>query len=189
MFGRVLRGSRRFSLAVLAGGVALSLVAPAVHADVRVGQNYRLTSDQSEFRGKDEVALAVNPANPRHIVQTNANYLTQSCEGTASFDGGETWSDAFTMQGPVVSSGFGFTRTCRVGNHLGETMYQSVAFGSGNNVYTASILPREASFGEESAGIAIYKSTDGGVTWGRGVVAMVGGPGSATAPSSPAAGP
>ena len=121
MSGRVLRGSRRFSRALVVGAVALGVGASAAHADLRVGQNYRLTSDQSQFRGKDEGALAVNPANPRHIVQTNANYLTQSCEGTASFDGGETWIEAFTMQGPTVSTGYGYLRSCRVGNLLGYT--------------------------------------------------------------------
>ena len=76
--------------AVTAAGTSLG-VAPGAGAELRVGENYRLTSDKEPFRGKDQVALAVNPRNPRHIVEVHANYLTEDCEFTASFDGGVTW--------------------------------------------------------------------------------------------------
>src|SRR4051794_23991279 len=92
------RSARRFSLALIAGTVALTGLASAAQADLRVSQNYRLASDSNPFRGKDQVALAVDPSNRQHIVATNANYLTEECEATTSFDGGKTWSEAFSLQ-------------------------------------------------------------------------------------------
>ncbi len=171
-----MRTTRRLSAAAITGAIGFLAVIPAAQAEVRVGQNYRLASDPSPFRGKDQVALAVDPSNPNHIVETNANYLTESCEATASFDGGATWSAAATLVPPSVTPN-PFQPSCRISNHLGETMFQTVAFGTGQNVYATSITPRKAGIpsGEEGASTLIFKSTDGGVTWGSGVVAMAGG--------------
>ena len=173
------RYARRCSLALITGAVALTAV-PAAHAELRVGQNYRLAHDNNPFRGKDQIALAVNPNNPQHIVTTNANYLTEECEGAASFDGGVTWTQAFALKPPAAGIGAPFLPSCRISNHLGESMFQTLAFGTGNNVYATSITPRSAPFGEQGAGVIIYKSTDGGVTWANGVEAMAGGPSSPT---------
>lgn len=177
---RSARLARRFSLALITGAVAFTGAAPAAHADLRVGQNYRLASDANPFRGKDQIALTVNPNNPKHVVATNANYHTEECEGTASFDGGVTWTQAQALKPPAAGIGAPFLPSCRISNHLGESMFQTVAFGTGNNVYATSITPRSAPFGEQGAGVIIYKSTDGGVTWGNGVEAMAGGPSSPT---------
>jgi putative cell wall-binding protein len=175
---------RAFRLAMIVA--AVGLVGPVVAAQgaIRVGQNYRLNSDPSPFRGKDQVALAVDPGNPNHIVEVNANYLTQNCEGTASFDGGVTWTSAFAFSAPAPGPGQQpFQPTCRISNHLGETMFQTVAFGRGQNVYATSIDPRlAATGGEEGASTLVYRSTNGGRTWGPGVVAMPGGPTSAAGP-------
>jgi len=171
------RLARRFSLAVIAGTVALTGLVPAAQADLRVDQNYRLGSDANPFRGKDQVALAVDPSNTRHIVATNANYLTEECEATTSFDGGVTWSEAFPLASPPAGIGLPFLPSCRISNHLGESMFQTVAFGTGENVYATSITPRSAATpaGEEGASAILYKSTNGGQTWGSGIIAMPGG--------------
>jgi len=178
--------TRGFRLAVVTAVIGLVGLVPGAQADVRVGQNYRLKSDSGPFRGKDQLALAVDPRNPRHIVEVNANYLTENCEGTASFDGGATWSDHFALRPPTPSAGeqpFQRGVSCRIGNHLGETMFQTVAFGSGQNVYATSITARiAASGGEQGASALVYKSTDGGKTWGTGVVSMPGGASSKTGP-------
>ncbi|MEA2195371.1 MAG: hypothetical protein QOG42_1805, partial [Solirubrobacteraceae bacterium] len=176
---RAKRVSRGLTLATITGVLGLLTLLPAAQADVRVGQNYRLNSDPNTFRGKDQVALAVDPSNSQHIVETNANYLTERCEATTSFDGGATWSEAVDLVPPTPAVGLGFQPSCRISNHLGESMFQTVAFGTGQNVYATSITPRLAAFGEEGASTLIYKSTNGGVTWGTGVVAMAGGPGAA----------
>ena len=171
------RMARRFSLAVIVGTVALTGLAAAAQAELRVSQNFRLGSDPSPFRGKDQIALAVNPSNTQHIVATNANYLTEQCEGTASFDGGATWSEAFPLESPAAAIGLPFLPSCRISNHLGESMFQTVAFGTGQNVYATSITPRGAATpaGEEGASAVLYKSTNGGLTWGTGIVGMPGG--------------
>jgi putative cell wall-binding protein len=171
------RGARRFGLAVIAGTIALVGLVPAAQADLRVGQNYRLASDSNPFRGKDQVALAVDPANRQHIVATNANYLTEDCEATTSFDGGKTWSEAVPLQSPPAGIGLPFLPSCRISNHLGESMFQTVAFGSGQSVYAVSITPRSAvsAAGEEGASAIVYKSTNGGLSWGSGIIAMAGG--------------
>ncbi|MGH2897505.1 MAG: hypothetical protein ACRDMZ_02435, partial [Solirubrobacteraceae bacterium] len=141
---RATRLRRGISVAVITAGVAVLGAVPAAQADLRVGQNYRLNSDPNPTRGKDAVALAVNPANPQHIVATNVNYLTEKCEATASFDGGATWNAAFELAPPAPGIGAPFLPTCRISNHLGESMFQTVAFGSGQNVYATSITPRSS---------------------------------------------
>ena len=98
---------------------------------LRVGKNYRLTHDPASFRFKDMPAIAVNPRNANHVVEVNSNNLTQHCEGTASFDGGTTWSGAtnFALPAPAAGTG-GWGRSCRITSHAAEAMYQTVAFGS-----------------------------------------------------------
>lgn len=178
--------TRASRLAVVTAVIGLVGIVPAAGAAVRVGPNYQLNSDSSPFRGKDQLALAVDPGNPRHIVEVNANYLTENCEGSASFDGGVTWSDHFALQPPAPSAGQQpFVRgvSCRIGNHLGETMFQTVAFGTGQTVYATSITARiDPAGGEQGASTLVYKSTNGGKTWGAGVVAMAGGASSDTGP-------
>lgn len=178
---------RAFTLAAAAAAAAVSLgLVPGAQGAVHVGQNYRLNSDPSPFRGKDQLALAVDPGNPKHIVEASANYLTENCEGTASFDGGVSWSPNFAFRPPSPGPGEQpFVRgvSCRIGNHLGETMFQSVAFGRGQNVYATAITARvSANGGEQGASTLVYKSTNGGRTWARGVVAMAGGASSSTGP-------
>ncbi len=174
MTPREVRAPRAWSAALIAAFIGLAGLVPAAEAAVKVGKNYRMTSDLNPFRGKDQIGMAVNPNNSNHIVATHANYLTENCEGTASFDGGVTWTPAAVLQPPTA--GLGFRPSCRISNHLAEHMYQSVAFGTGNTVYAVSGVPKfSAPSVEEGASTMVFKSTDGGVTWGTGVVAMPGG--------------
>ena len=162
---------RWISLLVLSAAVALGL-APAAQADVRVGPNYRLAADKAPFRFQDQPGLAVNPGNPNHVVAVNANYLDSDCETSVSTDGGSTWSPPVSLRPP---SGQNFRQWCH--NTVGTN--QTVEFGTGQNVYTAVAAQRDvpgAGFLEDAAAL-VYKSTDGGVTWQEGVVAMGGGPG------------
>jgi len=176
----VLRVTRRLSLAAVAAGVGVLGFSPGAQAEVRVGENYRLASDASAFRGKDQVALAVNPNNAQHIVEVNEEKLTQECEGTRSLDGGVTWSTAVVLKTPVPAAGSTdllFAPTC--------SMFQSLAFGSGQNVYATSSTPRTTGATNQGNSALVYKSTDGGLTWQTGTVAMAGGPLS----TGPTAGP
>ncbi len=163
-------------VALTAVGSSLGLVS-AAQAEVRVGKNYRLNSDSSPFRGKDQVGLAVNPRNPRHIVEVNAEYRTENCEYTASFDGGRIWSAARPMIPPPPTAGEQpFQPSCRVSDHLAEQMDQTVAFGSGQNVYATSVTARTTlGGGEQGQSALVYRSVDGGRTFRPGVIAMAGG--------------
>jgi len=183
--------TRRFPLALIAAGALTAGLVPAAKAEVRVGDNYRLTSDSSAVRAQDMVALAVARDDPQHIVEVNSNYFTEDCEATASFDGGRTWTEAVNLNPPGAElNPSTFVPSCRVTNHRSESMYQTVAFGrSGQNVYATSIAAKNTAFGEEGASVLLYKSTDGGRTWGNGVVAMAGGPGSPTGSVGPGEGP
>ena len=157
------------SLAVLTAAVVLLGLVPAAQAEVRVSPNYRLDSDSNPFRGRDQTALAVNRSNPQHVVQINANYLDLTCESSVSFDGGTTWSAAVPLPFPAAPAGGTAIPSC--------STYQSVEFGSGQNVYAAASaanLPPDV----PDTGIVVLKSTDGGLNWQPGVVAMAAGPGS-----------
>ena len=166
---------RRFSLSVIIAAVGLAGLVPAAQAEVRVSPNYKLDSDPNPYRGRDQTALAVNPANPQHVVTVNANYLDLVCEASRSLDGGLTWSTAVPLALPSPAAGQApFARSCRT--------YQSVEFGSGQNVYTTSTAARTTNSITDSSTI-VYKSTDGGASWQTGVVAIEGGPGSATNPT------
>ncbi|MDQ3629669.1 MAG: glycoside hydrolase [Actinomycetota bacterium] len=167
--------TRLVSIALLTATVGLVGLAPGAGAEVRVSPNFRLDSDPSAFRGRDQVALAVNPANPQHVVQVNANYLDLRCEASTSFNGGETWSIAVPLPPPAPTGiESPFAPSCRT--------YQSVEFGAGQNVYAIATAERTTpSFPDSST--LVFKSVDGGASWRPGVIAMAGGPGNSTFPT------
>ena len=172
----VLRMTRGLSLATVMAAVGVLGFVPGAQAEVRVGPNYRLNSDPSPFHGKDQMAFAVNPSNPQHIVEVNEEILTQQCEGTASFDGGVTWSAASPLPTPTPAAGssdLGFAQDCR--------MFQTLAFGAGQAVYATSAAPRVANEVTQGFSTLVYKSVDGGLTWRPGVVALSAGTGTALA--------
>lgn len=162
--------TRWISLAVLTATVGLLGLLPAAQAELRVGQNYKLDDSKNSFRGEDQTGLAVNPSNPQHVVQVNADYWERTCESSVSFDGGKTWSDAVPLQQPAPKLLLepAFNPSCQTN--------QSVEFGSDGNVYTATAASRtEPAFPDTS--VLLFRSTDGGQTWQPGVVALPGGPG------------
>jgi len=162
-------------VAAVAAGLLAGIV-PAAQAELRVGENYRLASDPAQFRGKDAVALAVNPNDSQHIVEVNANHLLGECEATVSRDGGSTWSTAAVLRPPAPGVGEPFVPTCRASDHLADFTFQTVVFGSGQNVYAVFSTPRStASGGEQGSSVLVAKSVDGGTTFAPAVVAMAGG--------------
>ena len=174
--------TRWISLALLAATVGLLALVPAAEAEVRVSPNFKVNNDSSPFRGRDQAGLATNPANPQHVVAIYSNYLDSTCEASASFDGGSTWTAPYPLVPPTAGAGEQpFFKSCT--NTVGLSQY--VEFGSGNNVYTAATAQRLATgFLQDPTGL-FYRSTDGGRTWQPGVVAMAGGPGSADFTSGP----
>ena len=175
--------TRSIRLAMILAGVGLLGLVPATQAEVRVGPNYRMDSDPLPFRGKDQPSMAVNPANPQHVVMVNADYLGVTCEGTVSRDGGATWSRATPLLPPdPVGAQAPFDNRC--------LSFQTIEFGSGDNVYATAGLQRTAPSIADFATL-VYRSVNGGATWQRGVIAMQEGPGreSAAAGSPPQVGP
>src|SRR3954451_11973793 len=83
-----------FSLAALlstatppAADAAATALAGRVSANTRVGAD-----DKDPFRGSDIPGVAVDPADPRHLVLFDQNFVTSQCEVHVSFDGGSTWA-------------------------------------------------------------------------------------------------
>lgn len=129
-------------------------------AEVRVGENVRLGSDAGPVRGRGAPGLAVDPADPDHLVEVDIDYLSGNCEFRVSFDGGLTWDGGVLP----VPEGFEERGTCTpIANYGRARRYdQTVEFGSGGNVYTVFAPHRP---GEDDS-IVVAKSTDGGVSWG-----------------------
>jgi hypothetical protein len=92
---------RTASLAAIAVTVLSVGLAATAQAQVRVGPNFRLDSDPSNFRGRDMLGIAVSRTNPQHVVEINANYLDLYCEASRSLDGGTTWSRAVPLRAPA----------------------------------------------------------------------------------------
>ena len=160
---------RKSCLAAITGAGLLLGLAPAAQAEIRVSPNFNLASDSSAFRARDQIGLAVNRTNPQHVVAVNANYLDLECEASVSLDGGTTWSDAVPLLPPDPAPGEDpFSKRCN--------FHQSVQFGSGQNVYAIVTASRTAPALPDAA-VLVYRSTNGGATWQRGVVAMPAGPG------------
>ncbi|HVL93749.1 MAG TPA: sialidase family protein, partial [Acidimicrobiales bacterium] len=144
----------------------------AQRASVRVTANYRLGADPASARGQDVPGLAVNPADPRHVVAVTVDALNGECEHHVSFDGGLTWRSGL-LRAPA---GFpepdaGLPAPLCI---AGSAMDGSIEFGSGLNVYTTFAARRSP---VEGLSVLVARSTDGGRSYQPGVVAMAGGVG------------
>ncbi len=152
--------------------VAAAALAPAAPADVRVSPNRPLLPDTQPVYGRDAVGLAVNPRDERHIVAVYTDLDTFHCEVATSRDGGRRWRRTRLKAPP----GFVWP-PCTVGRHLSALIDQSIAFGKGDNVYTAFASPVVGPDGEpQGKSVLVARSTDGGRTFGTGTVVLTGGP-------------
>lgn len=162
----------------LRGVVALAMFAgvllaiPGADAQVdtplRVSENRRLGTSDALARGEDVVGLAVNPNDPNHVVEVDEDFINGRCTYQVSFDAGVTWSVEGTLtappdfEGPVPCSRFD------AGDYA--HLDGSVAFGTGQNVYTAFSWNRPG----EGDSTLVARSTDGGRTFETAVVAISG---------------
>jgi len=152
--------------ALLSGGLP-----SAAGADVRVSPNRPLLPDSSPVYGRDSVGLAVNPRDEDHIVAVYTDLDTFDCEVATSFDGGQKWRSTRLKAPPGYVS-----PPCTVGRHLSALLDQSIAFGSGRNVYTTFSSPIVDATGEpQGKSVLVARSRNGGRSFRTGVVVLAGG--------------
>ena len=157
-----------------AGGAAAA--AGRVSANTRVGGD-----DNDPFRGADIPGIAVDPADPRHRVLFDQNFVTSQCEVHVTFDGGASW-DVTALKAPPAF----VNPPCQQFNSSGYPhVNQSIAFGSNNQVYAtfdSTTGPREV-FTNATNGLGqgdstlVAKSSDGGKTFGVASVVLAAPPG------------
>jgi putative cell wall-binding protein len=151
----------------------------ATGSTVRVGENIRVGTDADPLRGRDAPAVAVNPADPRHIVLIDEDFIAGQCDYHVSFDGGRTWTDGHLQAPPDFAN-----PPCRTFDSGGYAHFnQSVAFGTGQNVYVTFAShrgpqqrPESRIIQGEGDSILVARSTDGGRTFSQAVVAIQGSP-------------
>ncbi len=157
--------------AVVVGLVAVSVspgtsagAAEAVTGRGRISANMPLGNSPPGL-GRDVPGLAVDPANPDHIVEVDEDFLRGQCTFGATFDGGRTWTRGdLTVPPELVSTADPPSPPCNAIDSAGNTHFdQSVAFGSGANVYTT--------FSSANA-VVVSHSPDGGTTWTAGLVVV-----------------
>ncbi|MCA1674084.1 MAG: cell wall-binding repeat-containing protein [Actinobacteria bacterium] len=168
---------RLLSAAVLAGVIGATVPSAgstqAPQSGVRVGPNALIGDPEDPLRGRDFPAIAMNPRDSRHLVLVDQDLLTGHCDFHTTFDGGGTWTHGHLTAPPAFTN-----PPCPTFDSGGYAHFnQSVAFGSGQNVYVtfASHLvpaqPPEARLRWGDA-VLVAKSTDGGRTFGTAVVAI-----------------
>jgi hypothetical protein len=114
-----------------------------------------VTFDTSVNNARSECAIVVNPSNPSNIVGaskrfTNPHSYEFSLSAYASFDAGVSWLEAapFGLQAGWA----GISDPTLAWDKAGNVWLAGLAFGPGLN--------------SPLIGIAMYKSADGGKTWG-----------------------
>jgi hypothetical protein len=181
------RPRRIVNMATILTAVLLLAVESGTEAQTssqgRALPNVRIGTDTSAFRGRDTPGLAVNPSDPRHLVEVEVNVGRGRCDYHVSRDGGATFpvSGVLTAQArpgeppyPPPPPG-GSEPLCDVSN-ASASMDGSVAFGTGQNVYVPFATRRSTA---EGFSVVVARSSDGGNTFQPGVVAMAPAPGSA----------
>jgi hypothetical protein len=141
----------------LQGATAGALV-PYRDPSPAFSSNDLVTRDFSNSPYQTEPNIAVDPADPQHIVLGTIDYNFPSMSTYVSYDGGETW-DGPSQSPFVLQDDFSG----------GDP---SLAFDRASNVYMTSISIGEEDFTvgpiaitSEVSSIAVASSQDGGYTW------------------------
>ena len=178
----------QMALAALTLVATALAVAPATHAQApagpRFGENYRLSASDTPARSRDVPGLAVNPANPDHIVEADANPVNLQCDYHVSFDGGRTWTGGHL----TIANGGEIppfpTPACSQSFDSGGYAHfnTGIVFGSGQNVYITFSAhrgpfnrPEGGNDGGDGDDTVVARSTDGGRTFAPAVRAVHGG--------------
>lgn len=151
----------------------------------RYGENF-LLPPHSTVRGRDVPALAVDPADQNHIVESEIDPVNFQCDYNASFDGGRTWTGGhLTARDSGENPPFP-TPACSQNFDSGGYAHMnnaSIAYGSGQNVYITFSAhrgdfnrpERTITDGGNGDDALVAHSTDGGRTFQPAVIAVPGG--------------
>jgi hypothetical protein len=128
-------------------------------------RNVQVTFDSNPENARSESDLAVNPLNPSNMVGsskrfTNIAGYAFSLAAYATFDAGQTWTETIL---PLTDTN---------GTTYPSTTDPAVAFDDLGDVYIVA-LPWRGETGPnagQTIGMSIYKSSDGGLTWGAPVL-------------------
>ncbi len=121
--------------------------------------NIQVTHDTSLDNARSESSLVINPNNTQQIVAGSKkfnNYHTYDFTLATAYsaDGGQTWADSTVLDLPTGWYGISDP---------------ALAWDDAGNVFLVALPLKEPPPHPNSlaVGIAVYKSTDGGQTWGQ----------------------
>ncbi len=126
-------------------------------ADIPLGPNVLCNQDQTT-QAQNEPSIDVNPFNSKHIIATSNDYRLLAAPSPGhdvrtgyyvSFDGGNTWP------GNGIIDISGIPNTSAAGD-------PAIAIHDIHNVYYSYIVFSRSTI---AGGVAVSKSTDGGLTW------------------------
>jgi hypothetical protein len=174
--------NKRVRVAAAGTALIMGLAGAPAQGEVptgRVSENTRFQSENRDpVRGRDIPGFAVNPADPRHVVMIDEDFIAGQCDFHTSFDGGRTWAAEGHL---TVPSDFA-DPPCVTYDSGGYAHFnKSVVWGTGQNVYTTFAShrgpkqrPETGTAAGEGDSVLVNRSTDGGRTWERAVVAIQG---------------
>ena len=121
--------------------------------------NRRVTCDSSALNDRSESSIAVNPLDAYNLVGsskrfTNPSTYAFSLAAYATFDGGKSWIDSGPL--PLLAGWAGCSDPSVAWDNAGNAYVAALPFGPGSATdATGPVI-----------GIAMYKSSDGGRSWG-----------------------
>jgi hypothetical protein len=174
--------NKRVRVAAAGTALIMGLAGTPAQGEVpsgRVSENTRFQSENRDpVRGRDIPGFAVNPADPRHVVMIDEDFIAGQCDFHTSFDGGRTWAAEGHL---TVPSDFADPPCVTYDSGGYAHLNKSVVWGTGQNVYTTFAShrgpkqrPETGTAAGEGDSVLVNRSTDGGRTWERAVVAIQG---------------
>ena len=153
---------RRIAALAVAAAATMTVLTAAPQAQgqtvgaLRTGENTRV-GNPGASRVRDVPGLASNPADPSNVVQVEQDDLAFNCNANVSTNGGATWTGGSL----IPPAGFPPPNS-PLTNASCQSFEGSVAWGSGNNVYTTMSSRRNENQGNS---VIVFRSRDRGFTW------------------------
>jgi hypothetical protein len=140
-------------------------LAPNEHDVINADTDFPFADGTSCFNPQNEQNIVVNPTNRDNVVTSANDYRgVGTCEAYVSMNGGSTWSDHIMGGWTFFDAAKGqFVKTGCGGDPV-------LAFGPDGTLYYVGLTFNLDKFPREMSGVAVTKSTDGGVSWSRPVM-------------------